>query len=91
MGSRYLAKVVVAVLLLSLGLAFLSGQSTHVAATSTSDYCYYWYYDCSYYNSYYYGYYPNYYSSNYYYSSYCGGYSYYGYPYYGAYGYSSNY
>lgn len=88
MGSRYLAKVAVAVLL-SLGAIFLSGQSTHVAATAPSDYCYYWYSGCSYYD-YYYGYYPYCSSSYQYYYGYCGS-NFYSYPYYGSYGYSSYY
>jgi hypothetical protein len=89
MRSGHLATIAVAVLVLSLGLVFLSGQSAQVSAgPTTSDWCYPYYgnYNASYW--YYYGY-PYYY---YYYSypySYCyynnygyyGSY-YYGYPYY---------
>jgi len=89
MKSGHLAKIAAAILVLSVGLVFLSGQSAQVRADpSTYDSCYpyYGYCDSAYY-WYYYGYYPYYYYYSYPYARY---YGYYGYPYY-YYGYGYNY
>ena len=87
MKSGHLAKIAVVMLVLSVGLVFLSGQSAQVrAGPSTNDWCYpyYGYYDATYY-WYYYGYNPYYYYYSYPYDCY---YGYYGYPYYYGYGYN---
>jgi hypothetical protein len=89
MKSGHLAKITAVILVLSIGLVFLSGQSAQVRADpSTYDSCYpyYGYCDSAYY-WYYYGYYPYYYYYSYPYARY---YGYYGYPYY-YYGYGYNY
>lgn len=89
MSSGFISKLAVAVLILSVGSIFISGQSAQVAAASTPHYnCYYGYYNMTYWN--YYGYYYG-------YPYYCyNGYGYYGYSYpyydyYGYYGYSYPY
>ena len=83
MNSRFVSTLALAVLLLSLGTIFLSGQSAQVAASPSSPSSSYWSY---WYNSTYYCYYGYSYS----YSYYC--YYYYGYPYYyGYYGYPYGY
>lgn len=74
MNSRFVSRLALAVLLLSLGIIFLSGQSAQVVASPTSpssSYWSYWRWNSTY--SCYYGY-------SYSYSYYC--YYYYGYPYY---------
>ena len=74
MNSGFVSKLALAILLLSLGSVFLSGQSVQVAASPSSTPSYYggyWYHNSTY--SCYYGYYYS-------YSYYC--YYYYGYPYY---------
>jgi hypothetical protein len=82
MKSGHLAPVAVTILLLSLGLIFLSAQSAQVgASTVPSSWCYTYY---GHYNMFYDWYYPYYYSYSYPYSyCYYGYYSsyYYGYPY----------
>jgi hypothetical protein len=97
MRAVYLRNVAIAVLVLSVGLIFLSGQTSQASAYSyydgCYDYCGYNYYNVSSYWGYYYGspyyysgypYYSNSYSCYYgnYYGSPYGG-NYYGYPYYG--------
>jgi hypothetical protein len=83
MRAVYLRNVAIAVLVLSVGLIFLSGQTGQASAYSYYDNCYN--YNGSSYWGYYYGY-PNYYYGYPYYSnSYSCSYgNYYGYPYYGS-------
>jgi hypothetical protein len=90
MKSGYMSKIAIAVLVLSVGMLFLSGQTTQAAAQPYHGYYCYGYY--GYYNMTYdwwhYGY-PYYYYGYPYYCSY--GYYSYSYPYYGYYDYSYYY
>jgi hypothetical protein len=82
MSSGIVPKLALAILILSLGSVFLSGQSVQVSASPSPTYSASsnpsWYWNSTY--SCYYGYYPSYYCSYYY-----------GYPYYNYYGYGYPY